>query len=465
MNKNLIHILTCLTSILFFSSQLLAQDFTLEITIENQPDNLITLGEVKGDKFTPIDSAQAENNVVRFTFPGNTHTGVYRLILGQTLVAKVMNEAPQQLDLIFNGENIILKTDFNAPEDRLQVILSEENRVWHEFKRREILFREELNTLEKEVDYYSGKNSSEKLAASIENYNRLQKRRDEFITEITDKNNQLLASRMILLFREPFLDGYLSPELRKKIFQTEYLKNKNFANDTLIYSQVYTDIIFSYLVSFNQKNYTPVQRENEYKKAVDIILPATNQNPKVYEFILDYLIHGFEVLQMGNVLSYIGENYAETVCKTDEKTTLERKLLSYKMSPGTSVPDFTLNDINGDPVTLSEVQKEKTLLLFWASWCPHCNEMIPYIKSWIKQQNTPVETVAISLDTSAEEWKNAIANLKTGAWFNVSDLQEWDGQVATDYNIYATPTLFIIDKNRKIIAMPVTTKDLAGLSL
>lgn len=442
-----------------------SQPFTIEIKVNDQPDNAIILGEVKGDKITPIDSAKAVNSVVKFNFPANAHAGVYRLILGQTLTAKILDEPPQQLDFIFNKENIILETDFNVPEDKLLVVLSEENRVWLEFKRREILFREELNLAEKEVDYYRETNNADQLAKTIETYNRLQKRRDEFISEIVSKNEGLLASDMISLFREPFLDGHQNAQERKRKFQEEYLKNKDFTNETLMFSQVYTDMIFSYLVSYNQKTFTQQQRENEYKKAVDIILATCNQNQKVYEFILDYLVHGFEVLEMNNLIEYIAEKYADTTCQTDEKTTLERKLLSQRMKSGTEVPDFTLNDINGDPVTFSEVLKEKNLVVFWASWCPHCNEMIPFIKNWVKQQSSLPEVVSISLDTSEDDWRNAISNHKIGAWFNLCDFQEWDSEVATKYNIYATPTIFIIDKNRKILATPVTTNDLARLKL
>ena len=197
---------------------------------------------------------------------------------------------------------------------------------------------------------------------------------------------------------------------------------------------------------------------------MDVILANTNKNQKVYEFILGYMVHGFEVLKMDNVLNYIAENYSGTTCQTDEKTTLERKLEAQKMKVGTVVPDFTLNDINGDPVTLSQVLKEKTLVLFWASWCPHCNEMIPFIKNWAKQHND-LEVVAVSLDTSAEEWKNGVLKLGTESWFNLSDLKKWDGEVAAGYNIFATPTLFIIDKNRKILAKPVTVQDLTKLNL
>lgn len=39
-------------------------------------------------------------------------------------------------------------------------------------------------------------------------------------------------------------------------------------------------------------------------------------------------------------------------------------------------------------------------------------------------------------------------------WLNVSDLKGWEGQTALDYYIYATPTMFLVDKNNKLIGMP-----------
>lgn len=129
------------------------------------------------------------------------------------------------------------------------------------------------------------------------------------------------------------------------------------------------------------------------------------------------------------------------------------------MTVGATVPDFTMNDFNGDPVTFSEVQKEKTLLIFWSSWCSHCIEMLPQIKRW-QLQNKEVEIVAVSLDTSENEWKNKVTELGIESWYNLFELKGWDGKSAEEYNIYATPTLILIDKNRKIISLPGNINDL-----
>ena len=136
------------------------------------------------------------------------------------------------------------------------------------------------------------------------------------------------------------------------------------------------------------------------------------------------------------------------------------------MKIGTTVPDFTINDINGDPITLSEVLKERNLILFWASWCPHCLEMLPQIKQWQKQaKNSNVEIFAISLDTVKNDWKKIIFELGIESWYNLSDFQEWDSKVAIGYNIFATPTLFIIDKNLQIIGKAESFYELNNLNI
>ena len=451
-----------------------SQPFTLEIQINNQPDNHIILGEIKGDNFIPLDtllvhpvnknSISENSKAAQYTFPENLATGMYRLILGQTTYAKVMNEAPQQIDFIFNNEDLILESDFDAPEDSLLVVLSEENRVWVEFLRNEKQYQKLLKEWENEVDYYQKNRTTDndkKLQNAINHYNTLQKEHNGFIGEMISHYPDLLATKMIKMYQTPFLDGNLSQQQRKTLFQNDFFKTLDFSDERLIHSSVYSDRIFYYLTSYNQAGFTKEQLESKYIKAADVVIANTNQNQKVYEFILGYMIHGFEVLKMDKVIDYIADYYSGTTCQTDEKTTLERKLDAREMKPGNSVPDFTLDDINGDPLTLSEVQKDKTLILFWASWCPHCNEMMPYIKSWVKQHN--MEVVAVSLDTLKAAWEDDVNKLKIESWFNVSDFNKWDGKVATEFNVYATPTMFIIDKDMKILAKPVTNIDLAEL--
>jgi thiol-disulfide isomerase/thioredoxin len=438
------------------------QSSLLDIQIKNQPQTQIMLGKVSGDKFTATDSAFAVNGLVQFRFPNNSPKGLYRLILGKTRVAEIMNEPPQQLDFIFKHENLVFETDFKAPDDSLRVVQSEENKVWFVFKKQEKEYKSQIRELEMEVNYFQASAKPLEAAKRILEYNRLQKERDELITKTVTQYPNLFATKLIKMYYEPFLDGNLPEQQRREVFKSEFFTQLDFSDETLINTSIYTERAFQYIMAYAQKGLTREQQEQEFVKATEIILQNTGKNPIVYEFILDYLVRGFEKMNLENVLIAIANKYEGTTCQTDEETTLERRLAFLKyMTVGETVPNFTLTDFNGDPVTLTQIQKEKTLLIFWTSRCPHCIEMLPQIKAWQKQQkNNDFEIVAISLDTSETDWKNKVTELGIESWYNLSDLNSWDGEVATKYNIYATPTLIIIGKNGKIIGLPVNLDEL-----
>ncbi|SHE46237.1 hypothetical protein SAMN05444274_101421 [Mariniphaga anaerophila] len=324
---------------LFFSLVAFPQSYSLEIRIKNQPESKIVLGTLSGEVFTAVDSVEYSRlfmqnekgvKVAKFNMPADFHTGMYRLVFGQTTYAKVMGESPQQLDFIFNAKNIVFETDFKAPADSLIVIQSEENRVWFGFLKKEKEYRKKLNLLEDEVDYLqmqygkakeSGESSSAingieaKMAQRANAFNQLQMEKNSFIEQAVEANNTLFASRLIGLYREPFRDGFLSRHERLEYFQRGYFRFFDFSDQSLINSNVITDKIFEYLVTYNNKNFTNEQREIAYIKAVDVIMNSVKKsvndntaNP-VYRFVLNYLITGFERLEMKGVLVHISEKY------------------------------------------------------------------------------------------------------------------------------------------------------------
>jgi hypothetical protein len=153
-------------------------------------------------------------------------------------------------------------------------------------------------------DLWAKKDTANALEKSND-FNRLQMARDVFIGQNAQQNSTLFAAELISVFREPVMDGYLSPNERNDFYQKEYFKTVDFTNEQIINTSVYTDKIFHYLLTFNQPNLTQTERETAYKKAVDTILAHTSKNEKVYRFITAYLTHGFEILQMENLVDYI----------------------------------------------------------------------------------------------------------------------------------------------------------------
>ncbi|MCK3683235.1 hypothetical protein [Maribellus sp. YY47] len=305
MKKSVASIITLFILLFGVPRQGLTQNHTLTASITNQPDSPVIIGWIEGDNFTKTDSAFAVNGEVKFSLPENSAPAVVRMIFGLTPYARIMKEDPQQLDLIFNNEDIEIVLDFKDPEASLRVIHSEENRLWYDFLRRQKEYEKALSLMENEVNLLWQRNDSAKAVQASDEFNQIQMDWDQRVTQIVQQNEGTYAAKLISIKRKPMIDAFLSKEERLTSLQKTYLDNVDFSDESLIPSSAYTDKIFDYLVLFNHPGLSQEQRSVAYKKAVDVVLSKTGSNPKVNAFVKAYLLHGFEVLDMKDVQEHI----------------------------------------------------------------------------------------------------------------------------------------------------------------
>jgi peroxiredoxin len=193
------------------------------------------------------------------------------------------------------------------------------------------------------------------------------------------------------------------------------------------------------------------------------MLGAASVNPVIYKFWLDYLVGGFDKYHFDEVITYIADNFQDpSSCEDQErKSSLQKKLDTFKkLAIGKIAPELEVPDVKRKPVKLSSINSEYTLVVFYATTCPHCMSMAPRLKElYEKQQPKKYEVMFVSIDTSMTEWNSFIREQKL-KWINVSDLKGFNGKSADDYNIYATPTMFLLDREKKILAKPVSLMEL-----
>lgn len=120
------------------------------------------------------------------------------------------------------------------------------------------------------------------------------------------------------------------------------------------------------------------------------------------------------------------------------------------------IKDFTLPDMSGTPVTLSQTSGP-ILLNFWASWCPPCREEIPSLN--MLQRQFPGLTI---LAVSSRESHNTVVRFmeKTPIQFRV--LVDEKGAVSDLYRIRFIPQTFLVDRTGKVVARMPGPSDWQG---
>ena len=111
--------------------------------------------------------------------------------------------------------------------------------------------------------------------------------------------------------------------------------------------------------------------------------------------------------------------------------------------------DFTLPEAGGGQVSLFQfIGKKPVLLIFWATWCPHCNESVPAINRMHSKSPTRDTLAILALDymESREKVRAFIERKKVA--FPV--LLDGSGSVARKYGVVGIPTYILIGRDGKV---------------
>jgi len=122
------------------------------------------------------------------------------------------------------------------------------------------------------------------------------------------------------------------------------------------------------------------------------------------------------------------------------------------LKQGGTFPNFAYNDRNGKVNSLENLKgKNGTLVVFWASWCGPCRQEIPELKKLHKTyQAKGINFISISIDHDKAKWEQALASEKM-PWPNLANLPGDFKEVKKKYNLYAIPSMFLLDDKGKVI--------------
>jgi thiol-disulfide isomerase/thioredoxin len=193
--------------------------------------------------------------------------------------------------------------------------------------------------------------------------------------------------------------------------------------------------------------------------STDFILNSIAKNEQLYNEITKYLFDYFEKHSLFQASEYLAiKTLTQNSCTLN--TNLANQLESYRaMKVGKTAPDISFTgDVfkNGfsiaSPNRLSEINSKYKVVIFGASWCTACSEeMVQLFPLYSKWKAKGLEVVFISLDTDKTAFKNYTNVLP---FISYCDYQQWNTKAAKDYYVSSSPTIYLLDKNNKIILRP-----------
>ena len=140
-----------------------------------------------------------------------------------------------------------------------------------------------------------------------------------------------------------------------------------------------------------------------------------------------------------------------SLCLFGQEQDLDLQYATELLKPGTPAPEFTLSDMDGNSVSLSQFKGRQVVLVFWASWCPDCRAEVPALKA-MQAQSDPAKVayVAISFDRTKEAWEKYVKeNEMTG--FQLFDASgKKDSKVGDAYHVKWIPSLYLIGADGRV---------------
>jgi thiol-disulfide isomerase/thioredoxin len=126
---------------------------------------------------------------------------------------------------------------------------------------------------------------------------------------------------------------------------------------------------------------------------------------------------------------------------------------------GGKAPELLMNSFSGYYVSLYDVKADFTIVYFWEPDCGHCKEATPVLKKYYDENKQKgIEVFAVCTHHDKEKWEKYIVDNGL-MWIN-----GWDPERLSRfdmlYNVESTPLVYILDREKKIIAKKLSVEDI-----
>jgi cytochrome c biogenesis protein CcmG/thiol:disulfide interchange protein DsbE len=114
------------------------------------------------------------------------------------------------------------------------------------------------------------------------------------------------------------------------------------------------------------------------------------------------------------------------------------------VSVGSRAHDFSLESLDGETVSLSDLEGNVVLVNFWATWCPPCQAEIPDFEEAYRERGGDGLVV---LGVNVEEPASQVLPFVTDMGMTYPVLLDRDGRISREYRALGLPTSLLVDRD------------------
>lgn len=354
---------------------------------------------------------------------------------------------------------VSMETDLAEMVPAMKVKTSTENTIFFEYLKFIEVKHKESEKLKLEKDNPSTtperKAEIEKTLASMDK--EVVAMRDKVINEHKGK----FVSKLLYASMEPEVpkapEG-MSPEDVKKYqfheYKRNYLKYVDFSDDRLLRTPIIQNRIKEYL------NRLTVQHPDSIILSIEDVMKLASANKEVFKFCVITITNMwanskqmcFDKIYVHMAGTYYVSGRADWVDSTQMSKIKDRYYKMLYNNCDRKAVNLVMKDVNDQPKNLYEVDAKYTVLVFWAWDCGHCKKEMPQLAEFLKEyKQHGVKVFAVSTKEELDKWKDFIKEKGMEDFINVAD-PENKTNFRVFYDIYSTPVIYLLDKDKKIMA-------------
>jgi thiol-disulfide isomerase/thioredoxin len=359
------------------------------------------------------------------------------------------------VDFLFNKENVEFVFNPEYPEQSVVFTKSIENKVYREYLEALALTQRNIDSLQVAYIKSGSKDTKKEYKKALKSL--------EDVQEIYEgKSKGMLAYHFIKASKNENPSSVLdNTQDYMNSVVSNFFTNIDFDNKELYNSSFLIDKVTDYVFYLNVADNQSLQQKL-YKESIVKVMDKVEDNDVLRKEFSEYLITRFTNARNSGIVDWLLADYYDKLPadKQDAKFR-DDKIATLRATVGRTAPDFSWEE-EDKKFSLSTLKDgENYLLIFWSTQCSHCVEEIPEVHEFMKK-HAKTSVIGFAVEQDDIDF-NSWAQNKLYGWHNVMGTHpynKWENETVQKYNLTGTPTYFVLDQNKKIIAMPNSFKDI-----